>query len=462
MKPIVRFAPSPTGYLHIGGARTALFNYLFARKNNGKFLLRIEDTDEKRNNKVAEDAIYEGLRWLGIDWEGDAFIQSQNKKRHIEVALKLVELGKAYFAYETEDELEQQRQEVESQGKVYTYNRKWRDEKPIKNSNINPVVRIKAPLEGSIIIEDVIKGRVEVDAQSLDDFIILRSNQTPTYLLSAVVDDFDMGITHIIRGDEHFTNAFRQKIIFDAMNWQMPITCHIPLIHGSDGTKLSKRHGATSLVAYKDMGILPSAMFNYLLRLGFGYKDEEIFSKQKAIELFSLDGLGTSPSQFDFKKLLFLNHHYLKEETSSNLKQLIFGQIINVPFSPQNPMLEDAIDAFKPRCYTYLKANSEAGFLEMGLLDYLENFFSQKSITKDLNDAEITLLKKFKTFYESVGNKDIKEAIKAFCAAENIKFPDIAKPLRYFLCGTKEGVDIGQLAKILGSNGLLERLSVKY
>jgi glutamyl-tRNA synthetase len=309
MKIITRFAPSPTGFLHIGGARTALFNYLFAKNNGGEFLLRVEDTDQKRSTNEAVDAILEGMDWLGLKHDGEIVFQSKNIDRHKQVALELLEKGEAYYCYTSAQELEEMRNEAEKKGEVFKFKSPWRDKTPSQKTDVKPVIRIKSPKQGETIINDLVQGEVRVANSELDDLVLLRSDETPTYMLAVVVDDHDMEISHVIRGDDHLTNAFRQKIIFDAMGWKAPEFAHIPLIHGSDGAKMSKRHGATSVMEYKAMGYLPEALRNYLLRLGWSHGNEEIISDAQAIEWFGLDHVGKSPSRFDFAKLDNLNKH---------------------------------------------------------------------------------------------------------------------------------------------------------
>ncbi|MFT5703531.1 MAG: glutamyl-tRNA synthetase, partial [Rickettsiales bacterium] len=307
MKIITRFAPSPTGFLHIGGARTALFNYLFAKKNGGEFLLRIEDTDQKRSTPEAVEAILEGLSWLGLKNDGEIVFQSKNIQRHKEVALDLLRQGKAYYCHTSAEELASLRQEAETKGEVFRFKSPWRDKIAPESEGVKPVIRLKSPNQGQTIINDLIRGEITIDNSELDDLVILRSDETPTYMLAVVVDDFDMKISHIIRGEDHLTNSFRQQTIYDAMNWQVPKFAHVPLIHGPDGAKMSKRHGATSVIDYNEMGYLPEAMRNYLLRLGWSHGDDEIISDEQALEWFNLDHIGKSPARFDFAKLDNLN-----------------------------------------------------------------------------------------------------------------------------------------------------------
>ncbi len=322
-QPVVtRFAPSPTGYLHIGGARTALFNWLFARHHGGKFLLRIEDTDKARSTKEAIDAILDGMQWLGLDWDGHEYYQSQFWARHAEVAHKLLERGAAYRCWMSQEELATQRELAAKERKPFRINSPWRDR---DDEGEGPyVIRLKAPQDGETVIDDRVQGRVTVQNAEIDDFILLRSDGTPTYMLAVVVDDHDMGVTHVIRGDDHLNNAFRQLAIIRAMGWPEPVYAHVPLIHGPDGAKLSKRHGALGVDAYRDeLGMLPEAVGNYLLRLGWGHGDDEIISRDQAIAWFDLDHVGKSPSRFDFKKLENLNGHYLREADDARLAGLV-------------------------------------------------------------------------------------------------------------------------------------------
>ncbi|MFN9377050.1 MAG: glutamate--tRNA ligase, partial [Novosphingobium sp.] len=315
-RPVVtRFAPSPTGYLHIGGARTALFNWLYARHHGGTYLLRIEDTDRARSTEPAIAAIFDGLEWLGLAGDEPATFQFARSDRHAEVAHQLLAAGHAYRCYLTQEELAARREAAQAERRTFRIDSEWRDADPASAPTDKPfVVRIKAPREGETVIEDQVQGRVAVSNAELDDFVLLRSDGTPTYMLAVVVDDHDMGVTHVIRGDDHLNNAFRQLAIIRHMGWPEPVYAHVPLIHGHDGAKLSKRHGALGVDAYRDeLGVLPEAMFNYLLRLGWGHGDEEIISRDQAVEWFDIAHVGKSPSRFDLAKLLNLNGHYLRE-----------------------------------------------------------------------------------------------------------------------------------------------------
>ena len=322
---ITRFAPSPTGFLHIGGARTALFNWLFARHHGGQFLLRIEDTDRARSTQAAIDAILDGMRWLDLSWDGDVVYQFARAERHAEVARELLDRGHAYRCYATPEELAELREQQRAAKQPLRYDGRWRDRDPSEAPAGAPfVVRLRAPREGEVTIADMVQGPVTVQNAELDDMILLRSDGTPTYMLAVVVDDHDMGVTHVIRGDDHLNNAFRQLAMIRALGWAEPVYAHIPLIHGADGAKLSKRHGALGVDAYRDdMGLLAEAVNNYLLRLGWGHGDDEIISREQAIQWFDLAGVGRSPSRFDFKKLENLNGHYMREADDARLADLI-------------------------------------------------------------------------------------------------------------------------------------------
>src|SRR5947209_19511278 len=321
---VTRFAPSPTGFLHIGGARTALFNWLYARGHGGKFLLRIEDTDRARSTEEAIAAIFDGLTWLGLEWDGEPVHQFSRAARHREVAERLLREGKAYYCYATTEELAQMREKARAEGRSKLYNGLWRDRDPSYPRPAGaPVIRLKAPLTGETIIEDQVQGRVVWQNENLDDLVLLRSDGTPTYMLAVVVDDHDMGVTHIIRGDDHLTNAARQTQIYQALGWGVPVMAHIPLIHGPDGSKLSKRHGALGVDAYRAMGYLPAAMRNYLARLGWSHGDDEIMSTDQLIAWFDIGGIGKTAARFDFAKLENLNAHYIRGMDDDRLMALL-------------------------------------------------------------------------------------------------------------------------------------------
>ena len=368
MSVVVRFAPSPTGFLHIGGARTALFNWLFARHHGGKFLLRIEDTDRVRSTPEAVSAIIDGLDWLGLAWDGEIVHQSARAARHAEVARQLVTAGHAYYCYCTPAELEAMRERARAEKRSVRYDGTWRDRDPSEApAGVAPAIRLKAPQRGSTIIRDCVQGDVTVANTELDDLIILRADGTPTYNLSVVVDNHDMGITHVIRGDNHLNNAFRQKQIYDALGWKVPEFAHVPLIHGPDGAKLSKRHGALGVDAYRELGYLPEALCNYLLRLGWSHGDDEIISTEQAIEWFDIDAVGRAPARFDFAKLDNLNGHHIRAAKDERLVALIAPRLEKLVGKPLTDIelgrLRGAMPELKLRPKTLVELAANARFL---------------------------------------------------------------------------------------------------
>lgn len=456
MSVVTRFAPSPTGYLHIGGARTALFNYLFAKHNNGKFLLRIEDTDEKRSTKEAIDAILEGLDWLGLKHDGNYVLQSKNIKHHKKAAHDMLEKGHAYLCYTSAEELEDMRKSAEKKGEVFRFKSPWRDKINSQASSVKPVVRIKAPLEGETVINDLVQGEIRVKNSELDDLVMLRGDGTPTYMLAVVVDDHDMGITHIIRGDDHLTNAFRQKIIYDAMGWKVPQFAHIPLIHGSDGAKMSKRHGATSVTEYRQMGYLPEAMRNYLLRLGWSHGDAEIISDEQAIEWFNLEKIGRSPSRFDFAKLAHLNKHYIKEKNEVELLRLLEN------FFTRDPSLDE-----KNRMARALRFVKERADILNDLARNLEVYFGGASAEFDENSQKLITEKKplitdllnVFTGLQDWSHDGIKNALNDFAAAKGLKIKDFGPVLRIVLTFSAASAGgIFDVVEILGKDEVLARM----
>jgi glutamyl-tRNA synthetase len=373
MAVVTRFAPSPTGFLHIGGARTALFNWLYARCRGGKMLLRIEDTDRERSTQTAIDAILDGLSWLGIEWDGDAIYQFARAARHREIAEQLLAAGRAYHCYATPEELTQMREAARAEGRAKLYNGLWRDRDPGEAPpGVKPTVRLKAPQTGETVVDDQVQGRVVWQNENLDDLVLLRSDGTPTYMLAVVVDDHDMGVTHIIRGDDHLTNAARQTQIYQALGWTVPVMAHIPLIHGPDGSKLSKRHGALGVDAYRAMGYLPAALRNYLVRLGWSHGDQEIFSTEEMIAAFDLPQIGRSPARFDIAKLENLNGHYIRQSSDADLMAAIERLLPYLPDGPAlaaklTPKLREqwlaAMPSLKERAKTLLDLIAGAHFL---------------------------------------------------------------------------------------------------
>jgi glutamyl-tRNA synthetase len=458
MSVVVRFAPSPTGYLHIGGARTALFNYLFARNNNGKFLLRIEDTDKERSTEEAITAILDGLNWLGLNADEKYILQSNNISRHVEIANKLLENNQAYYCYTSPQELEEMRNFYEKKGEVFRFKSPWRDKTLSQNSSQKPVIRIKAPIEGETTINDLVQGKVVVKNSEIDDLILLRSDSTPTYMLAVVVDDHDMNISHIIRGDDHLTNAFRQKIIYQAMNWHVPEFAHIPLIHGSDGSKMSKRHGATSVIEYKEMGYLPEAVRNYLLRLGWSNGNDEIISDKQAIEFFNLKNIGKSPSRFDFAKLNFLNKYYIKNKNSDELLNLL-----NISYN-YNYSIINTQKILKIIDFSKEKIELLCDLIKI-LNIYQENFTD--SINE--NDQKIIIDKKpilnnLKNQFVNLENWDhdsIKNLINQFCLDNNFKIKDFGLALRASLTySSASSGGLFEVIELLGKTEFLRRINL--
>ncbi|HQS83392.1 MAG: glutamate--tRNA ligase [Alphaproteobacteria bacterium 16-39-46] len=464
MTVVTRFAPSPTGFLHIGSARTALFNYLFARHFGGQFLLRIEDTDRVRSTPEAIEAIISGLKWLGLDWDHDPIFQFERYKRHQEVALEMVAKGHAYYCYATPEELEEMRTLAGIEGRPLRYDGRWRnrsqDEAP---EGVKPVVRLKALETGETHLKDLVQGEITVSNTTLDDMVLLRSDGTPTYMLAVVVDDHDMGITHVIRGDDHLTNTFRQIQIYDAMGWERPQFAHIPLIHGPDGAKLSKRHGALGVEAYRDMGFLPEAMCNYLLRLGWSHGDDEIISEKQAIEWFNLDHVGRSPSRFDMAKLLNVNAHYLKEEDNAKLLGLILPFLEKtlgrdlLPF--EKDRLLKGMEGLKVRSKTILELQ-EAAYFYVAPLPFSRDEKAQSVLT----EAALILLKDLKTELEtskiSWTETPLHENIQAFVEKKELKLKDIAQPLRVALTGSLVSPGLFEVMEILGKEESLRRIEM--
>ena len=455
---ITRFAPSPTGNLHIGGCRTLLYNWLFAKKHNGKLILRIEDTDLKRSTDAALQNILEGIKWLGLNWDDEIAYQSANINRHREIALQLLEEGKAYKCYCTEEELVEMREEAIKKKKSSFYNNKWRDREPNeKDKNIKPVIRIKTPQGGITVINDSVQGAVRFENEDLDDFIILRSDESPTYLLASAVDDHDMGITHIIRGDDHLNNAARQHHIFKAMSWKIPEYTHIPLIHSSDGTKLSKRDGALSISDYKSEGFLSKAILNYLLRLGWSYGDKEYFSEDEMIEHFDVKNIHKSPARLDHKKLLSINSYYLNTVSDDAIIELIsLSKGVEIPIENQEK-IKLILEHVKTKSKTL---NELIELIEYLLVD------SPPIIDSDmmelLNSEKIKLLDFFYRDLSSIKDWSIQEItylFEKFTNDQNIKLIDIAKPLRIALTGRIVPTGIYELIYALGKEDTLTRIS---
>ena len=463
---VTRFAPSPTGFLHIGSARTALFNWLFARHHQGKFLLRIEDTDLERSTAAAVTAILDGLKWLGLDWDEPEVYQSQRFERHREVAHQLVASGKAYYCYCSPEELEQMRAAAMAQGLPPRYDGTWRDRDPATApAGVKPVVRLKAPQTGSTVIEDGVQGRVEIDNRQLDDMVLLRSDGTPTYMLSVVVDDYDMKITHIIRGDDHLNNAFRQYHLYQACGWTPPAFNHIPLIHGNDGAKLSKRHGALGVEAYRDMGYLPEAINNYLLRLGWGHGDDEIISQQQAIEWFDLAGVGRSAARFDFDKLGYLNGYYLRQlEPAVILKHLqpfiaaeLAARQIATVADHRWRWLEAGMPELQQRARTLVELAQHSLFYLLPLPLTMDEAAQKLLQTADVQLIQTQVRHQLEQL-EEWNETNIEQALRQVADTAAVKLVKIAQPLRAYLTGSTTSPSIFNIMAIMGKDETLRRL----
>jgi glutamyl-tRNA synthetase len=448
MTTITRFAPSPTGFLHIGGARTALFNWLFAKHTGGKFLLRIEDTDRARSTPEATQAIIHGLKWLGLEWDGEIVFQFARAARHAEVAKELVAKGQAFHCYTTQAELDAFRKENPNA----KYRSPWRDG-GIPPAGMPSVIRIKAPIEGETIVADKVQGTVTIKNTELDDMVLLRSDGTPTYMLAVVVDDHDMGITDIIRGDDHFTNSFRQLMIYNAMGWKTPNFAHIPLIHGPDGAKLSKRHGALGVDAYREMGYLPEALRNYLLRLGWAHGDDEIISTQQAIEWFDLGGVGKSPSRFDFTKLENINGHYLREASDERLVELILPLF---PKHPQPDRLLRGMNGLKQRAKT-VKELAESAAFYVAARPLALDAKAKELLDKGGRDLIRAILPKLEA-QADFSHEAIMALCKAYGESVGKKLGDVAQPLRAALSGKTVSPGVFEVMEILGKEESLGRL----
>ena len=457
----VRFAPSPTGFLHIGGARTALFNWLFARHNGGEFLLRIEDTDRARSTAEAIEAIIEGLRWLGLDWDGEIVRQSERAERHHAVAMRLLTEGKAYRCYCSAEELAQMRQRARAEGRPTRYDGRWRDrdvsEAP---AGARSVIRFRAPRDGETVIADRVQGEVRTSNDQLDDMVLLRGNGTPTYMLSVVVDDHDMAITHVIRGDDHLNNAARQYQLYLALGWGAPEFAHIPLIHGPDGAKLSKRHGALGVAAYEEMGYLPEAMRNYLLRLGWARGDEEIISTEQAIEWFSLEAVGRSPARFDFAKLEHLNGHYIRQAEAGRLSALIEPRLAELSGRVVDDMerrrLALAMPSLRERAKTLVELTENARFCTarrpLDLDEKAQKMLESPgreilALTGDALEA---------TLQWTAGA--LEQSLRSLSESEGVKFGKIAQPLRAALTGRAVSPGIFDVLMALGRSESLARI----
>jgi glutamyl-tRNA synthetase len=461
MTVVVRFAPSPTGFLHIGGARTALFNWLFARHHDGTFRLRIEDTDRARSTPEAVSAIIDGLDWLGLSWDGEIVHQSARAARHAEIARQLFATGRAYHCYSTPAELEAMRARARAEKRSARYDGTWRNRDPAEAPpGVPPVIRLKAPQEGSTTIRDRVQGDVTIANSELDDLIILRADGTPTYNLSVVVDDHDMGITHVIRGDDHLNNAFRQMQIYRALDWPVPEFAHLPLIHGPDGTKLSKRHGAVGVEVYRELGYLPEALRNYLLRLGWGHGDEEIISTEQAIAWFDLDAVGRAPARFDFAKLDNLNGHYIRLAADGRLATLVGERLGKKAGRTLTEADRDRLS----------RAMSELKLRPKTLADLAANahfFVAQRPIPLDDRAASLLTADARRLLGELLPALDqtdwrsspLEQRVRDFADEKGIKLGAVAQPLRAALTGSAASPGIFWVMEVLGRDESRERIA---
>lgn len=462
---VTRFAPSPTGFLHIGGARTALFNWLFARHQGGKMLLRIEDTDRERSTDAAVEAILDGLSWLGLDWSGEPISQFARAERHREVVQQLLDSGHAYRCYATQAELTEMREKARAEKRPPRYDGRWRDRDPgDAPDDVPPVIRLKAPQDGATVIADHVQGDVRFPNTDLDDFVLLRSNGAPTYMLAVVADDHDMGVTHVIRGDDHLTNAARQTLLYEALDWRVPDWAHIPLIHGPDGAKLSKRHGALGVEAYRAMGYLPEALRNYLARLGWAHGDDEIFSTEQAVAWFGLDGIGRSPARFDFAKLESINGHYIREAEDERLLDAMTAILPEIEGGPSfaerldeegRQRLIAAMPGLKQRANTLVALVESSRFLladrPLPLDEKAEKLLDDEArhligdLVPELGRTEWVVPK-------------LEETVRAFAEARDLKLGKVAQPLRAALTGQAQSPGIFDVLHVLGREESLGRL----
>ena len=463
---VTRFAPSPTGFLHIGGGRTALFNWLYARRHGGRMLLRIEDTDRERSTEAAITAILDGLGWLGLDWDGEVVYQFARAARHREVAESLLAAGRAYRCFASQAELDEMREKARQEGRTRLYDGRWRDRDPSEApAGVKPVIRLKAPLTGETVVEDQVQGRVVWQNENLDDLVLLRSDGTPTYMLAVVVDDHDMGVTHVIRGDDHLTNAARQTQIYQALGWTVPVMSHIPLIHGPDGAKLSKRHGALGVDAYRAMGYLPVALRNYLVRLGWAHGDQEIFSTDEMIAAFDLPAIGRSPARFDFAKLESLNGHYMRQSADTELLAAIDAVLPHIAGGDAvarklTPDMRDrflaAMPGLKDRAKTLLELIDGARFL-----------FADRPLALDDKAAALLTPEARKVIAGLAAAlrpvapwtaATTEAAVRAFAEANGLKLGQAAQPLRAALTGRATSPGIFDVLAVLGRDESLGRL----
>ncbi|PSJ60100.1 glutamate--tRNA ligase [Kumtagia ephedrae] len=467
-KPVVtRFAPSPTGYLHIGGARTALFNWLYARHTGGTMLLRIEDTDRERSTESATAAILDGLTWLGLTWEGEPISQFGRAQRHREVAEYLVAKGKAYYAYETPAELEAMREKARAEGRPPRYDGRWRDaDSSEAPAGVKGAIRIKAPRDGETVVRDRVQGDVRFPNKDLDDFIILRSDGVPTYMHAVVVDDHDMGVTHIIRGDDHLTNAARQTVIYDAMGWEVPVMAHIPLIHGADGAKLSKRHGALGVEAYRAMGYLPAALLNYLARLGWSHGDDEVMSIGDMVRWFEIEDVNRGAARFDFQKLEALNGLYMRRMDDAELTEALVATLPHL--ATPGPLAAGIDETHKAKLLAAMPGLKERAKTLVELADSATYLFAQRPLAMDekavalLGERPRTVLAGAWAALTGVAGdwtaQSTEAAVREFATAQGVKLGQVAQPLRAALTGRSTSPGVFDVLAVLGREESLARI----
>ncbi|MCB2102286.1 MAG: glutamate--tRNA ligase [Rhodobacterales bacterium] len=456
MSVVTRFAPSPTGFLHIGGARTALFNWLFAKHHDGRFLLRIEDTDRARSTQAAVDAIFDGLSWLGLDWDGEAVSQFARADLHRAAAERLLAEGRAYKCYCSPEELAEMREKARAEGRSALYDGRWRDRDPADAPpGVAPVIRLKTPNDGETVVDDAVQGTVRVANTTLDDMVLLRADGTPTYMLAVVVDDHDMGVTHVIRGDDHLTNTFRQVGLYNALGWDTPVFAHIPLIHGPDGAKMSKRHGALGAEAYRDMGFLPEALCNYLLRLGWSHGDDEIITIEQAIQWFDLAAVNKGAARFDMDKLTSLNGHYIRHADDGRLADLVLARM-DAPGPVVAERVRRAIPHLKERAKTIVELTESAQFLSNGRPLALAPKAAQ--LLDDDGRAVLRGLRDPLTGVTDWTVPSLEAAVRSFADGAGLKLGKVAQPLRAALTGTTVSPGIFDVLDVLGSEEALGRI----
>ncbi|WP_040817237.1 glutamate--tRNA ligase [Litoreibacter arenae] len=456
---VTRFAPSPTGYLHIGGARTALFNWLYARGRGGKFLLRIEDTDRARSTPEATQAILDGLTWLGLDWDGDAVSQFESAERHAEVAREMLAAGTAYKCFSTQEEIEAFREAARAEGRSTLFRSPWRDVADADHPDGPYVIRIKAPQTGAITIKDAVQGDVTWKADTLDDMVLLRSDGSPVYMLAVVVDDHDMGVTHVIRGDDHLANAARQSMIYTAMGWDLPVFAHIPLIHGPDGKKLSKRHGALGVMEYAAMGYTPAGMRNYLARLGWSHGDDEVFTTEKALEWFDLGGIGKAPARLDFKKMENINRHHIGMSDSETMLRDVQNYLAAIG---ESPLPDDKATAFVQAFGQMDVADKTVGDLLGKFAFVLDEppFTLDEKAEKLLDPVSRGILTQLTPHLQTASwnREELEQTVTKFAEAQELKFGKLAGPLRVALSGRAVSPSVFDMMMVLGRDETLARL----